>query len=101
MSSGKERTAALRKKVGKDPYDAQAWESLVSEADRVRRGPERNAQLSEVYEDLLNVFPTAVRPLPAVQPAAALPPSRRHCCRLLRLLLLRRLGTGESMQTTR
>ncbi|KAI3433457.1 hypothetical protein D9Q98_003270 [Chlorella vulgaris] len=59
MSSGKERTAALRKKVGKDPYDAQAWESLVSEADRVRRGPERNAQLSEVYEDLLNVFPTA------------------------------------------
>lgn len=58
--SNKERVASLRKRVAKDPYDAAAWEELVSEADRVRRGPERNEAMAAVYEDLLSKFPTAV-----------------------------------------
>ncbi|EFN59172.1 hypothetical protein CHLNCDRAFT_138056 [Chlorella variabilis] len=57
--SSKDRIATLRKRVATDPYDAEAWEKLVSEADRARRGSERNAALTAVYEDLLNVFPTA------------------------------------------
>jgi hypothetical protein len=82
----KERVATLRKRVAKDPYDAASWESLVSEADRARRGSERNAELTAVYEDLLSKFPTAVRtpppPLPA--PACCLPPLClcRHCLTL-------------------
>jgi hypothetical protein len=62
-SDRSDRIKALRKRVTKDPYDAQAWESLVSEADRARRGPERNAELSAIYEELLAVFPTAVSTL--------------------------------------
>lgn len=72
----KERVALLRKRVSKDPYDAASWESLVSEADRARRGSERNAELTSVYEDLLSKFPTAVRtpppPAACLLPAAAL-----------------------------
>lgn len=56
----KDRSATLRKRVAADPYDAAAWEELVSEADRQRRGTERNTELSAVYEDLLSKFPTAV-----------------------------------------
>lgn len=54
-----EQAAELRKRVAADPYAAAAWEQLVSEADR--RGPQRAAELSAVYEELLLKFPTAVR----------------------------------------
>ncbi|KAL4431075.1 hypothetical protein ABPG75_006331 [Micractinium tetrahymenae] len=57
--SNKDRVAALRKRVENDPYDAAAWEELVTEADRTRRGPERDEAMATVYEDLLNKFPTA------------------------------------------
>ena len=56
-----ERVASLRRRVENDPYDAASWEDLVQEADRARRGPERNQELASVYEDLLKIFPTAVR----------------------------------------
>lgn len=99
--SSKDRIATLRKRVATDPYDAEAWEKLVSEADRARRGSERNAALTAVYEDLLNVFPTAVGP--TLHHAA--PPLARCRCRYLsiRRLCSRRCrrGTGGSMQTTR
>ncbi|PRW58683.1 Suf-domain-containing [Chlorella sorokiniana] len=58
-ASRAERVEALRKRVAADPYDAAAWEDLVSEADRPRRGPERDGELAGVYEDLLAKFPTA------------------------------------------
>ncbi|PSC73688.1 Suf-domain-containing [Micractinium conductrix] len=54
-----ERVASLRRRVENDPYDAASWEDLVQEADRARRGPERNQELASVYEDLLKIFPTA------------------------------------------
>ena len=57
----KERVGKLRARVAADPYDAEAWEQLVGEADRARRGVERNTALAGVYEDLLGIFPTAVR----------------------------------------
>ena len=37
-ASRSERVEALRKRVAADPYDAAAWEDLVSEADRARWG---------------------------------------------------------------
>ena len=110
----KERVALLRKRVSKDPYDAASWESLVSEADRARRGSERNAELTAVYEDLLSKFPTAVR---ARRRRRLLPPAA--CCSSVVVrtchtplcssayqhhpatLPLCRLGTGGSMPTTR
>ena len=35
-SSRTERIESLRKRVAADPYDAAAWEDLVTEADRAR-----------------------------------------------------------------
>lgn len=69
--TNKERTAELRKRVEKDPYDAAAWEELVSEADKFRRGPERDQAMATVYEDLLNKFPTAVSATAAAATACA------------------------------
>ena len=80
----KERVATLRKRVAKDPYDAASWESLVSEADRARRGSERNAELTAVYEDLLSKFPTAVRtPPPPLAPRLSPPALSRSSSALL------------------
>ena len=105
----KERVATLRKRVAKDPYDAASWESLVSEADRARRGSERNAELTTVYEDLLSKFPTAVRtpaaaaarrrPLPAA--ACSSFPQLPHSLPPSPAAPLCRRGTGASMPTTR
>ncbi len=82
--SSKERVAELRKRVEKDPYDAAAWEELVSEADRTRRGPERDQAMAAVYEDLLNKFPTAVRAAAATASShchtAPNGPDGRVCC---------------------
>lgn len=69
--SNKERVAELRKRVEKDPYNAAAWEELVTEADRTRRGPERDQAMAAVYEDLLNKFPTAVCTAAAADAAPA------------------------------
>ncbi len=45
----KERVEKLRKRVAADPYDAAAWEDLVSEADRCGeqgQGPASSAHAS-------------------------------------------------------
>ncbi len=52
-----------------------------------RRGPERDAELAGVYEDLLAKFPTAVRAAAVVPLAGELPASVPACCRTARCVL--------------
>lgn len=56
------RVQALQAKIAQDPYDAAAWEQLVGERmEARRRGPEALAELRTTFDELLKVFPTAVR----------------------------------------
>ena len=60
MGAREEKIESLRARLRGDPWDAAAWEALVSEVERGRRSPETAAALRGVYEELLATFPTAV-----------------------------------------
>ena len=52
----------MQAKIAADPFDAASWEQLVGERmEARRRNPEALAELRSTFDELLKVFPTAVR----------------------------------------
>lgn len=55
-----EKIQGLKSRIAANPFDAVAWEQLLGEISKGRKTDDQDAQLREVYEDLLGKFPTAV-----------------------------------------
>jgi hypothetical protein len=55
-----EKLQALKSRIAANPFDSIAWEQLLGEISKGRKTDDQDAQLREVYEDLLGKFPTAV-----------------------------------------
>jgi cleavage stimulation factor subunit 3 len=51
------RITRSRESIAIDVYDADGWQSLISELRR--KGPEAFAEIRQAYEDLVSKFPTA------------------------------------------
>ena len=54
-----ERIEKLKARIELDAYDSDAWESLVSELKSRQQNAEVVGILRQVYEDMLEVFPTS------------------------------------------
>jgi hypothetical protein len=47
--------------VAENPYDVQNWDGLIFSVKNGPAGDEQTAKLREIYENIVSIFPTAVR----------------------------------------
>ena len=47
--------------VAENPYDVQNWDGLIYSVKNGPASDEQTAKLREIYENIVSIFPTAVR----------------------------------------